>query len=208
MKMYAAPRNSNLLCTTKIQWQLENLVRRDINSLRMNRQSRNIIIKPRLIKRTQKIIQLCPIHPNIRITVLQLRWDSKIDATRASVLANIIKSQTTTKISWRSKKSQLHLFLQQRRQRSPLLRLRLKKYLKKILHLLNSKIHKRKLYYKCIENRQGSQKQRRMQSSWLFQLISTRLFNLIPKLSTLESSSAVRFSVVHFKLLISHKRTR
>ena len=180
MKTSAAQRNSNLLCTMKTQWLLESLARRDISTLRMNHLSRNTIINPRLIKRTQKT-QRCPILPSTRITVQRLRWDSKTDATRVSVPISIIKRQTTTKISWRSKKSQLHLFLRLREQRSPVLRLRSKKYLKKILHLLNSKTHKRKLYYKCTENRQGRLKQRHMLSSWLYLLISTRLFSLIPK---------------------------
>ena len=133
MKTSAAQRNSNLLCTMKTQWVLESLARSDISTQRMNHLSRNTIINPRLIKRTQKT-QRCPILPSIRITVQRLRWDSKIDATRVSVLISIIKRQTTTKISWRSKKSQLHLFLRQREQRSPVLRLRSKKYLKKMLN--------------------------------------------------------------------------
>lgn len=207
MKTSPAQRNSNLLCTMKTHLLLVSLARSDISSQRMNHLSRSTIINLKLIRRTQKT-QRCPMHLSIRKTEQQPRWGSKTDATRVSALTSIIKRQTTTKISWRSKKTQLHLFLQLREQRSLVLRLRWKKYLKKIPRLLSSKTHKRKLYYKCIENRQGRLKLRRMLSSWLFQLISTRLFNWIPKLSTLVSLLAARFSVALFKLLISHKRIK
>ena len=178
MKMYPAQRNSNLLYTMKTLQQLENLARKDISSPKTSPQSRSTTINPRLIKRTQRTWH-SPIPPNTRIMQHQLPWDSKTDATRVSVLTSIIKRQTTTKISWRLKKSQLHLFLLLREQRSPTLRL--KRYSKKILHSLSYKTYKRKLYYKCIGNRRGSQRWRLMLSSWLFQLTSTRLFNLTPK---------------------------